>query len=71
MGDSELTSQSDDRRVHGSTVKEIEQYDAACTFVASVPAIFRQDTIIKHPLDPVSFTQSQQLPNATIERQAA
>ena len=63
MGDSELTSQSDDRRVHGSTVKEIEQYDAACTFVASVPAIFRQDgssvkAIIKHPLDPVSFTQS-------------
>ena len=63
MGGSELTSQSDGRRVHGSTtVKEIKQYDVTCTFVASVPTIFRQNgnsmkTTRKHSctLDPVRF----------------
>jgi len=36
MGGSKLTSQSDDRRVHGSTVKETEQNDVSCTFITSV-----------------------------------
>ena len=44
MGGSERTSQSDDERVDGSTVKEIEQRDVACTFVAGVTMmIFRQN----------------------------
>jgi len=61
MSGSEWTSQSEYHRVHDSTMKEIEQNNVACTFVASVPTIFRQNgswvkTITKHTSDPVSFT---------------